>query len=70
MQNQSNQTQSLNDNCPKCGGTLYAYWHAPSGDHPLIGNWYVECKNNDCKYEYNDCFTTLESLGKSFNICK
>ncbi len=61
-------TKYLKDKCPTCGNKLYAYWHTSSGDHPELGNWYVECCMGVCKYEYPDCFPDLEWLSKKFTL--
>ena len=62
------QTKSLKDKCPTCGNELYAYWHTPASDHPECGSWYVECANQKCKHEHDDCFPNLEWLSEKFNI--
>lgn len=68
MQEPVEQVKSLDDKCPICGFNLYAFWHTPSSDHPELGVWYVECNNNNCNYQYDDCFPNLEWLSKEFNI--
>ncbi len=68
MEEPKEQTISLKEKCPICGDELYAFWHTPASDHPECGTWYVECNNENCKYEYNDSFPNLEWISKTFNI--